>query len=330
MKSCDKITADLLKRRDIYKKEQRKKRKRALSSALCFCLVAALGFGAWQMMQSDVKDKDESPVCEKSNSAESEECLSARKEPLFPAEDSEDLSSLPWLKPEDFVKSKTANSTECNNSVIDMAKHYMSAEQLITDKTAALIIEGEVLSSEFVNLSSETLNPGMLVPNTKSIVRINSVFKGDKKPGDEICVAEIGGFVPAKLAYDLIVKDKFPDSPEYSGPEDAVEEYRTMGYKPCEKGERVILILSELKWKQYAENNAFYVSEGESVYSPMNAVQGKYLMQKGKRVEYKGKAMKSDDVYVMYTNKDFEYFPDKMFTLKDFKKFCEKTFNKLG
>lgn len=74
MKNYDEITNDLLKRRDKYVTEQRKKRKRMIgvvSSFCCVCLVALLGFGMWQgglfesMLpdemigeNSDLQDKD--------------------------------------------------------------------------------------------------------------------------------------------------------------------------------------------------------------------------------------------------------------------------------
>lgn len=50
MKNCDEITNDLLKRRDRYVVEQRKKRQRVMgaATALCgCCLVAGMGFGMW-------------------------------------------------------------------------------------------------------------------------------------------------------------------------------------------------------------------------------------------------------------------------------------------
>lgn len=48
MKNYDELTSDLLKRRDHYVTEQKKKRKRtmvAITAMCCFCLVALLGFG---------------------------------------------------------------------------------------------------------------------------------------------------------------------------------------------------------------------------------------------------------------------------------------------
>ena len=51
MKNYDELTNDLLKRRDRYVADQRKKRKRVMgiaTSLCCFCLVALLGFGMWQ------------------------------------------------------------------------------------------------------------------------------------------------------------------------------------------------------------------------------------------------------------------------------------------
>lgn len=52
MKNYDELTNDLLERRDRYIAEQKKKRKRVIgvtSSLSCFCLVALLGFGMWQV-----------------------------------------------------------------------------------------------------------------------------------------------------------------------------------------------------------------------------------------------------------------------------------------
>lgn len=335
MKSCDEIAAELLERREAYKKNQRKKRKKIASGAMCFCLAAVLGFGAWQsgIFANTPKTHDEDELI-LSEESKPQEILSAGKgkpedDENYLMKTPDKLSKRQFIKPEDFVVSDATKQPDSIGSEVDMGKYYMSAAELLTDENTAIVIEGEVLSSQFVNLSSETRNPGMLVPTTKSIVKINSVFKGGAQPGDEICVVECGGFVPSRLAYDLVMKTKFPDLPEYSGSEDAVDEYRTMGYKPCEKGERVILILYEHKWEDSPENNAFYVGEGESVYAPANTVQGKYLAQNGKAVNYHGKAMRSEDVYMMYTNEDFEFFPDKMFTLSDFKAFAEKTFNEV-
>ena len=50
MKNYDEITNGLLERRDQYVAEQKRKRKTAVTvttSLCCFCLVALLGFGAW-------------------------------------------------------------------------------------------------------------------------------------------------------------------------------------------------------------------------------------------------------------------------------------------
>ena len=50
MKNYDEITNGLLERRDQYVAEQKKRRKTAVTvttSLCCFCLVALLGFGAW-------------------------------------------------------------------------------------------------------------------------------------------------------------------------------------------------------------------------------------------------------------------------------------------
>lgn len=58
MKNYDELTNDLLKRRDRYVAEQKKKRKRVMSvatSLCCFCLVALLGFGMWQGGMFDAK-----------------------------------------------------------------------------------------------------------------------------------------------------------------------------------------------------------------------------------------------------------------------------------
>ena len=51
MKSYDEVTNNLLKRRDRYVADQKKKRKSLMSvatSLCCLCLVALLGFGMWQ------------------------------------------------------------------------------------------------------------------------------------------------------------------------------------------------------------------------------------------------------------------------------------------
>lgn len=51
MKNYEEVTNDLLKRRDCYVMEQKRKRKRMMgtvSSLCCICLVALLGFGMWQ------------------------------------------------------------------------------------------------------------------------------------------------------------------------------------------------------------------------------------------------------------------------------------------
>ncbi len=59
MKNYDELTDNLLKRRDCYVAEQRKKRKRAAGIAASFCCFAILiGFGVWQSIKSIPPDKD--------------------------------------------------------------------------------------------------------------------------------------------------------------------------------------------------------------------------------------------------------------------------------
>ena len=48
MKNYDELTNDLLLRRDRYVAEQKKRRKAAITSLCCVCIVALLGFGLWK------------------------------------------------------------------------------------------------------------------------------------------------------------------------------------------------------------------------------------------------------------------------------------------
>lgn len=51
MKNCDEMVNSLLKRRDQYAAEQKRKKKvliRTVTSICCMCLVVLLGFGIWQ------------------------------------------------------------------------------------------------------------------------------------------------------------------------------------------------------------------------------------------------------------------------------------------
>lgn len=51
MKNCEEMVNSLLERRDRYAAERKRKKAimvRAVSSACCVCMVALLGFGAWQ------------------------------------------------------------------------------------------------------------------------------------------------------------------------------------------------------------------------------------------------------------------------------------------
>lgn len=48
MKNYDELTNDLLARRDRYIAKQKKKRKIAVTSLCCVCVVALLGFGLWK------------------------------------------------------------------------------------------------------------------------------------------------------------------------------------------------------------------------------------------------------------------------------------------
>lgn len=48
MKNYEKLTQDLLARRDRYVAEQKKRRKTAITSLCCVCFVALLGLGLWK------------------------------------------------------------------------------------------------------------------------------------------------------------------------------------------------------------------------------------------------------------------------------------------
>lgn len=64
MKNCNEITRDLLKRRDEYAAKQRRRRKTAVVSAACFCLIAGIGLGLWQggvFSPAENSGKDNSP-----------------------------------------------------------------------------------------------------------------------------------------------------------------------------------------------------------------------------------------------------------------------------
>jgi hypothetical protein len=66
-----------------------------------------------------------------------------------------------------------------------------------------------------------------------------------------------------------------------------------------------------------------YVDKPQSIYLPLNSIQGKYLLQPDGVVDYNGEIINSDDVYIMYLPESFRAFPDKMFKLEDFQVFVQ-------
>ena len=67
MKNYDELTDNLLKRRDCYVTEQKKKKKTAINvtaSMCCLCFVALLGFGIWHsgMIETVSPDTSEGSV----------------------------------------------------------------------------------------------------------------------------------------------------------------------------------------------------------------------------------------------------------------------------
>lgn len=208
----------------------------------------------------------------------------------------------------DPVTTKRSDVLETMSSRASWAFCYRNPEQMLNDNLIAAVVEGEVLSSEFVNLSNDKINVGMLVPKTKIMLKIGHVYKGDLQPGNEICVVEDGGFVPSELQYDLEYKGKFGDEiPDYTGP-DGVVEYRTCGYKVCEPGERVILFLYEKKYGTPDAMDGFYVNEGESYYSVANTIQGKYLLTPGRALTRSNETVSTDGCYLPYIPEDMASF----------------------
>lgn len=241
-------------------------------------------------------------------------------------EESADLSALTLLSPTDSVPSRRYENENIVQSVVSFADRmwtYVNATQMLNDRITDAVIEGEVLSAEFMDQGSSAM-----IVSTRVVIRVDHVYKGDLKPGETIFLSESGGFVPAKYAYDIEVKGKFPDAPEYDGSDEDVWEYRQDGQKASEPGERAIFFLSKNIWKDPEAYEFVTGSPDTDVYV---AISDKYkfvLANPGQKVAYNDAEIPSEEAYMLFLTRGFEDFPDPVFTLSDFEKFAEENLGK--
>lgn len=222
----------------------------------------------------------------------------------------------------DRVPAKRDDVVDNATSIADWASHYKSPKDMLNDGRIDVVVEGTIISSEFVNASDENFYPDDINCTTKSILKVNHAYKGSIRVDDEICIVEQGGFVPMKFLHDWEYKEKGEEPPEYTG-SGGVKDYRINDYKVCETGEHVILFLSEMPWKDDASQNRFYVERGESVYTVANGVQGKYLLTPGRVLIQGTKRISTDGYYLPYILKDMLPYDSVVFTVDSFGQFVE-------
>lgn len=208
------------------------------------------------------------------------------------------------------------------HSAAEFTVIYKTNEERFIDPDVVAVIEGEVISNDYVYIDH--------LLYTQSIIRVNTVFKGDIEAEDTICVVERGGYVPYEVFYIMEIQDKWPDAPVPK--ETGIIEDLGYGCKVMQPSERIILYLvkgNKLKeacivtdtdvphqrgnCHEYSSDNIIttVLTEGQ-FYGLAGAAQGKMVFQNG--------------VYKMQLPPDFvsiSQVESKDFSMQEFKTFVE-------
>lgn len=176
----------------------------------------------------------------------------------------------------------------------DFSIIYKTDQERLNDPNVVAVIEGEVLTSEYLYVKPSFF--------TKSAVRVNTVLKGDMEEGEILTVAERGGYIPYEVYFEKAVKDKFPDA-EPKDKAGVVEELCN-GVNVMQPSEKVILYL--VKMDNPGDATAKPFTDGQ-LYWVAGTVQGKMVLDNG--------------IYKMQLPKDWTDVERKDYTLQEFSTF---------
>lgn len=148
-----------------------------------------------------------------------------------------EMTQLDLSKP---LPSKQLNTVRYDMGDLSMIAPIKTDEEKV--QQSEVIIRGIVTKTQYAFQNNFLFS--------KDEIRVLQCYKGAIRENESIIVAQMGGFVPADIYRNTVLKNKFGKEAQQVDP-GIIYDIRTHGFKAMEEGENVILFLNSIDQNEY-------------------------------------------------------------------------------